>query len=43
MSTDWKDTSYDSILIIVDRLKKMLRNEPVQIPIDVSRLPNSID
>ena len=34
MSTDWKNTSYDSILLIVD-----IRNQPVQIRIDASRLP----
>ena len=37
----WKVTSYDSILI-VDRLKKILCDEPVQIPIDAPRLPDSI-
>ena len=39
MSIDWKNTNYDSILIVVDRLKKMLRDGPVQIPIDAPRLP----
>ena len=39
LHTNWKDTSYDSILVVVDRLKKMLRDEPVQILIDAPRLP----
>ena len=38
MSIDQKNTSYDSILIVVDRLKKILRNEPVQITIDAPAL-----
>ena len=42
MSTDWKDTSYNSILIVVDRLTKMVHSEPVQILIDAPRLPDSI-
>ena len=29
-----RQANYDSILIVVDRLWKMLRNEPVQITID---------
>ena len=33
-----KSTSYDSILVIVDQLQKMLRDEPMQIPIDAPRL-----
>ena len=37
-----KDTSYYSILVI-DWLRKMLRDEPVQILIDAPRLPDSID
>ena len=36
-----RQANYDSILV-VDRLKKMLRNESVQIPIDAPRLPDSI-
>ena len=35
-------SNYNSILIIVNRLKKMLRNKLVQIPIDASQLSNSI-
>ena len=31
MSTDWKDTSYNSTLIIVNRLTKMVYSKPVQI------------
>ena len=42
MSIDRKDTSYDSILIVVDRLTKMVYSEPVQIPINAPRLPDSI-
>ena len=42
MSIDWKDTSYDSILIVVDRLTKMVYSELVQIPINAPRLPDSI-
>ena len=34
MSTDWKNTSYDSIFLILG-----LNNQPVQIRIDTSRLP----
>ena len=37
-----KGTSYDSILVIVNLLQKMLRDKPVQIPIDAPRLPDSI-
>ena len=29
ISTDWKGTSYDSILVIVDRLTKMVHYKPV--------------
>ena len=38
ISAGWKDTSYDSIFIVVDRLTKMVHSEPVQIPIDAPRL-----
>ena len=34
ISTDWKGDSYDSILVIVDRLIKMVHYEPVKITID---------
>ena len=50
MPTDWKDTSHDLGEIahvigkdIVDWLRKMLRNELVQGPIDAPQLPDSID
>ncbi len=33
ISADWKDDSYDSILVIVDRLMKMVYYEPVKITI----------
>ena len=34
ISTDWKGDSYDSILVVVDRLTKMVHYEPVQTTID---------
>ena len=36
--TDWKEDSYDSILVIVDRLTKMVYYEPVKITIDAPGL-----
>ena len=36
--TDWKDDSYDSILVIVDWLTKMVHYKPVKITIDAPRL-----
>ncbi len=33
ISTDWKGDSYDSILVIVDRLIIMIHYEPVKITI----------
>ena len=30
MSTDWKDTTYNSILVVVDRLTKMVHSKPAQ-------------
>ena len=30
MSIDWKDTSYNSILVIIDRLTKMVYSKPVE-------------
>ena len=33
-----RQANYDSILVVVDRLRKMLRNEPVQITIDAPAL-----
>ena len=38
MSTNWKGTSYDLILVVIDRLTKMIHYEPVQIPIDIPGL-----
>ena len=37
-----RQANYDLILV-VNHLKKMLHDEPVQIPIDAPRLPDSID
>ena len=34
ISTDWKGESYNSILVIVDRLTQMVYYEPVKITID---------
>ena len=39
---DWKRESYDSILVIVDYLKKMVYYELVKITIDVSELAEII-
>ena len=38
ISTDWKGDSYDSILVIVDRLTKMVHYEPVKVTIDAPGL-----
>ncbi len=35
ISADWKIYSYDLILVIVDRLAKMVHYEPVKVTIDV--------
>ena len=37
MSTDWKDASYDSLLVVVDWLTKMVHSKPAQM-IDSPRL-----
>ena len=37
-----KGTSYDSILVIIGRLTKMIHYKPVQIPIDAPRLSDFI-
>ena len=37
-STKWKGTSHNSILVIVDRLTKLVHCKPVQITIDVPAL-----
>ena len=34
ISTNWKDDSYDSILVIVDRLMKMVHYKPIKVTID---------
>ena len=31
MSTDWKDMSYNLILVVVDRCTKMVHSKPAQI------------
>ncbi len=31
---DWKGNSYDSILVIIDRIMKMVHYEPVKVTID---------
>ena len=42
LSADWKGNSYDSILVIVDRLTKMMHYEPVKVTIDASGLAEVI-
>ena len=42
LSSDWKGDSYDSILVIVDRLTKMVHYEPVKITIDAPGLAEVI-
>ena len=42
ISTDWKGDSYDSILVIVDWLTKMVYYEPVKITINASGLAEGI-
>ena len=42
ISTDWKGDNYDSILVIVDRLTKMVHYEPVKITIDAPGLAEVI-
>ena len=42
VSTDWKGESYDSILVIVDRLTKMVHYEPVKVTINASGLAEVI-
>ena len=42
ISTDWKGESYDSILVIVDRLTKMVHYEPIKVTIDVPGLAKVI-
>ena len=42
VSTDWKGKSYDSILVIVNRLTKIVRYEPVKITINALSLAKVI-
>ena len=42
ISTDWKEDNYDSILVIVDWLTKMVHYEPVKITIDAPGLAEVI-
>ena len=42
ISTDWKNESYDSILVIIDRLTKMVHYEPVKITINTLGLAEVI-
>ena len=42
ISTNWKGESYDSILVIVDRLTKMVYYEPVKVIIDAPGLAEVI-
>ncbi len=38
ISADWKGDSYDSILVIVDRLTKMVHYKSIKVTIDVPGL-----
>ena len=42
LSADWKGDSYNSILIIVDRLTKMVHYELLKVTIDAARLAEVI-
>ena len=42
LSADWKGDSYDSILVIVDQLTKMVHYEPVKVTIDAPGLAEVI-
>ena len=42
ISTNWKGDSYDSILVIVDRLTKMVHYKPVKVTINASGLAEVI-
>ncbi len=42
ISTDWKNDSYDSILVIVDRLMKMIHHVSVKVTIDILGLAEVI-
>ena len=42
LSADWKGDNYDSILVIVNRLIKMVHYEPVKVTIDTPGLAEVI-
>ncbi len=42
ISTNWKDESYDPILVVVDRLTKIIHYEPVKVTIDALGLAEVI-
>ena len=42
LSADWKGNNYDSILVIVDQLTKMVHYKPVKVNIDASGLAKVI-
>ena len=42
VSTNWNGETYDSILVIVDPLPKMVHYEPVKVTIDASDLAEVI-
>ncbi len=42
ISADWKGDSYDLILVIIDRLTKMVHYEPVKVTIDAPSLAKVI-
>ena len=42
LSADWKGDNYDSILVIVNRLTKMVHYEPVKVTIDAPGLAEVI-
>ncbi len=42
VSTNWKGETYDSILVIVDWLTKMVHYEPVKVTIDAPGLAEFI-
>ena len=42
ISTEWKDDNYDSILVIIDRLTKMIHYKPVKITINALELAKVI-
>ena len=42
VSTNWKGDTYDSFLVIVEGLRKMVHYEPVKVTIDASGLAEVI-